>query len=249
MAAKEVFAEQRNVVIAGVGVLIFETLLFFWGISIPIFAIILLFLVSFPYKIGRNVYGLFGGVNYDDGDVYSLVELYGSGENLYSFFSLSFFSYAEKEKSSTLGLNLFTRAERNWLFAGVNMFSKSEKVFVCVGANVATYAKSETVCIFGGNILSYSSDFIFSLFGINLASVSPGSIISFIACNIFCKSPHIEVIFGVNICSFSKGIISSLIGGNFFCCAKEVYLGFGIPLIMNICGTSVVSWKKTKELD
>ena len=176
------------------------------------------FLLSYPWKIGENVYSLFGGWN-DNGKVYSIIEIHANCENASSFLVFSFFTCSEKV-ISLIGFKFFCKeTDESVVFLGLNICSRSEGlILTLIGGNILCHSDT-IVATFGGNVLSKSDDETATILGVNLAS-SAGRLLWTGA--------------GVTALSHSKDVIVTLVGIPLFCYAKKALLGFGIPFFPNI---------------
>ncbi len=176
------------------------------------------FLLSYPWKIGRDVYSLWGGCN-EDGNVYSLIKIYANAESSNSLFALSFFT-SGTDSLSWFGINFFTDVlEEASVIVGLNVFAcSSDVVGVFFGWNILCHSDT-TIAVVGGNVLSKSDDETATILGVNLAS-SAGRLL--------------WTGVGVTALSRSKDVIVTLVGIPLFCSAKKALLGFGIPFFPNI---------------
>ena len=135
------------------------------GVDYPFYIFVLIFLISYPWKIGKDVYSIFGGFNEEDGgSVYSLFALIQKAEkNTYTLFGLTFYQNAGEDAVQFIGLALYQKAGVNarqdvglalYQNAGVNarqdvgltVFSEatsfSNKTFAVIRAITKTKIKS-----------------------------------------------------------------------------------------------------------
>ena len=75
--------------------------------------LILVFLASYPWKFGKNIWSLFGGIN-NDGSIYSLISLFQIANNdATCLFGVSLFQRANGNAICVIGLLLFQQADNN----------------------------------------------------------------------------------------------------------------------------------------
>ncbi len=199
----------------------------------PILLFATMSLVAYPWKIGKHVYSLFGGVN-ESGDVYSLLEIHAKGENVFSIFCISIFSEATKSAvSSILGLMFKAKAKtRIELFVGIPIWCKSgENTLTIFGVSIFNHSKQSLRVFFGIDLFSKSGKHVEFLFGIFIGTKSVMDIDCFIGIPAFVKAGNsVHTLIGIPIMVRAE---------------KNALLGFGIPLGQFGKERSDISWKDT----
>jgi len=110
------------------------------GVDYPFYIFVLIFLISYPWKIGKDVYSIFGGFNEEDGgSVYSLFALIQKAEkNTYTLFGLTFYQNAGEDAVQFIGLALYQNAGEDAVqFIGLALYQKAgEDAIQCIGLSL-----------------------------------------------------------------------------------------------------------------
>lgn len=86
----------------------------------------IIFFLSYPYKIGKNIYSLWGGFN-DEGRVYSLCGLVQVAEvEAVSILGISFYQKAEDMVVQFLGISFYQESFDVGQILGVSFYQKAE---------------------------------------------------------------------------------------------------------------------------
>jgi len=82
-----------------------------------------IFILSYPWRNGKDIYSIFGGIN-RSGNIYSLCPLFQNAEgNAYGLLGISLFQNAKNNAEILLGLSLFQKAGHNAsTYVGISLF-------------------------------------------------------------------------------------------------------------------------------
>ncbi len=104
---------------------------------------ILCFFLSYPYKIGKNVYSLFGGIN-EDGCVYSIISLFSEGRYFRTLFNI-YGNGKGKGVSVAFFFNLYAKTSGSFCFAlGISLIQIAKDEIVTV-LNISIFEKADTL--------------------------------------------------------------------------------------------------------
>ncbi len=227
----------KNLFIGAVGGLgLFAT---FFEFDSSLWYLLLMFIAAYPWKIGKNVYCLFGGIN-TEGRVYALIDIHSVAEKVVSIFSFSFFSKSTKDEiASFLGLSCFGKAEsQNILLFGI-LFNSYGK------GNLGGFLTTTIFCDSGGDIQT--------LIGIDFFSCPQIDFIAlFFGMPIGTKTVEGNInshFFGIPIfVNAGNSVITRICFPIFVRAKNEAILGFGIPLGQFGKNDSYISWKECNRL-
>jgi len=107
---------------------IIEAILYYFNVDHRSFITFLIFLISYPWKIGKDIYSLFGGFNDEnEGSVYSLFGLIQKGEkDVYSIAGLSLYQNAGGDALQVFGLTLYQNAGGDaWQGIGLTLYQNA----------------------------------------------------------------------------------------------------------------------------
>ena len=109
-----------NFLVGVLGALIITAVYKLTGHELSAVEMFVAFFASYPWKIGDNIYSLFGGYN-PEGNVYSLLGIYqNAGADAFQIFGLSFYQKAGKTATQLFGLSILQEARVN-TFHGVGI--------------------------------------------------------------------------------------------------------------------------------
>lgn len=118
------------------------------GIGNP-YILLVIFVISLPYKIKGNYYSIFGG-EVKTGSIYSLMAIFQkTNEDAVSILSLCFIQYAEKNATSYFGLMIYQRAKkRARFFVGISLYQRarlSARFFIGICLFQESFYKSKSL--------------------------------------------------------------------------------------------------------
>jgi len=143
-----------NVLFSVVMTIVIFSALKYSGIDLVWYWCFPIFLISYPWKIKKNVYSLFGGINMSrGGNVYSLIGI---------------FQIAARNAVCLFGLLVFQEGGRlAYCFLGLSLLQKSREVVVSVlSLSLFQRAKRIAICLFGFSLFQKASYKAYCGFGI-----------------------------------------------------------------------------------
>lgn len=123
MVNERSIANFANFALAGVVTILFESF-----VTCDPLYVAITFILSYPWRIGKNLYSLFGGMNSEGGSVWSLFSIYQiADDNAISLFSLSLCQKADNDAVIGLGFSLLQKAGENAaIFAGFSFVQEAQ---------------------------------------------------------------------------------------------------------------------------
>jgi hypothetical protein len=124
--------------------------LYFMEGSLSKWTIVSIFLISYPWKFGKNIYSFLGGQN-SEGDVVSLFGIAQYGEKVFSIGPSIIQEAVEKEAFTFLGFAVYQKSEEDTaVFLGFSFYQKAEEdALVGIGFALLQFAKNKALVAFG----------------------------------------------------------------------------------------------------
>jgi hypothetical protein len=195
--------------------------------------IIICFFLFFPWKFGKDVYSVFGGVN-SSGSVYSLFAFYQkSYEDAICIFGIPFYQRAGGDAFCLFGIPFYQGAGRDaTCIFGIPFYQGAgEDAFCLFGIPFYQGAGRGATCIFGIPFYQGAGEDAFCLFGIPFYQRAGGDAICGFGIPFYQGAGRDAVCF-LGIPFYQEAISCGLgIGISLFQFAKEkAFIGFGIAV-------------------
>ncbi|MFH0950955.1 MAG: hypothetical protein V1765_00575 [bacterium] len=195
-----------------------------------IVAFIICVIIAYPWRIGKNVYSLFGGFNFEeaeeqdkkDGQIWSVISIiqYAQGN---AFALINFCQYSKEGSAlSIIAVSLFQYAEESCVsIVGISLFQKSESDIAVFAIGLSFWQKAE----YGDAVM---------LVGISIFQIG-------IETQLFCGASLLqkaekEAMLCVGLVLFQISHGYSIIYGGLSVVQnseKKSFLGVGIPVFQN----------------
>ncbi len=192
-----------------IGIIIYrEHFLIFWNqYKCMIAKITLLFILIYPFKIGRDIYSVFWGIN-KNGSVYSLFGIFQIADrDARSLFGIMIYQQADWNACQILGISIYQRGGRNvWQLLGVSIYKKAdEHTLQGFGVSCYQYAEKYSHHAVGLSIYQYGCKYVGTYVGMSIYQYSQKNTWQSFGLSIYqCAINECFTGFGINIVQISK---------------------------------------------
>lgn len=198
--------------------------------------LVLVFLVSYPWKIKENVYSLFGGIN-AEGNVYSLITLFQkAGKDAFCIISLCGVQISGEKAISLIGISGYQKSDDDaWFGAGISIYQNAKYQANCViSFSIFQLANAVAVNFLGISWYqkSLAADAV-QVVGLSFSQFAKDKTGVFFGISVY-QSAGIaaEMLVGISVFQFAEENAVNICGISIIQVArKKAYLGLGIVLI------------------